>query len=826
MVRLLSVLALVLIGACLFLWFYGVPDPILREVVKRVNHAGIPVDVESITLTLRGWSASNVRYYSRHPDDLEPLFHAQEVLFSRIIKSGTAQSSAWNLGVETRGVRLHPSVEWGLEIPKESGFRTVNTANLSLDFFPDRIELTNGALFWMGAKFHISGTVLKREKDRNKRVLSSEDQSGTPKKKDTVLPIYVSANQFQLMEDRLKTIQLNGGLDITMDFLIDADNYSSSRIDFDLDARDVSFRDVGFSKAKLAGYYTYPKLEINNAVLSRENKSVRLEGGYNLESGEIEGEFKNEITSDRLLLLLPQTVLGFLEKAQFEFKQLPQLSLSFGPAKLDELLNAISGSFFIRGVSYCQLEIESLRGNITREKNRLDLTKLVGTVVGQENRSETVGSSLVGGSATGAVFWDATAQEFGVSASGSMDPSLFLKPLATLRIATNVISRFRFPHQPPQISLELGGNYTDSSTFFINIQGTGKRVGIHDAFVSSMNVSGFYKKGVLRLDPMVAMQGTDFLKGTASLNFKKRIADFDLFGSLSPQLIEDAICPNFNVFGNTLKTPGDTHIKMYGILDWKSMRETDFTAEVKAQRLEIPIAGLDAFSARITGTGPLIAVKETSFSYHDGQGNGEFTIQLDPLTKGMPYEMDIKIKNADFRKLLKAMNPSIDDGISGLLSGAVTINADMKRNFFKTANGHGNISVDKGQLTDLPLFSGFSRLIRKVIPGFNVFSITSLRGTFQLRNGVIHSQDAYFEGDVVSAKGQGSYSNTKGFNALVQAQVLSDNVISKVIRAITDPILKLFELKLEGRLPNPSWKLKKFHVKTNDSASEEESDSN
>ena len=85
--------------------------------------------------------------------------------------------------------------------------------------------------------------------------------------------------------------------------------------------------------------------------------------------------------------------------------------------------------------------------------------------------------------------------------------------------------------------------------------------------------------------------------------------------------------------------------------------------------------------------------------------------------------------------------------------------------------------------------------MRKVVPGFNVFSITSLSGTFELKNGIVSSQDAYFYGDIISAKGSGSYSGQKGFNALVQAQVSSENAVSKLFRVITDPFFKLFEFK-------------------------------
>ena len=76
----------------------------------------------------------------------------------------------------------------------------------------------------------------------------------------------------------------------------------------------------------------------------------------------------------------------------------------------------------------------------------------------------------------------------------------------------------------------------------------------------------------------------------------------------------------------------------------------------------------------------------------------------------------------------------------------------------------------------------------------------------QIGNG----QNAYFEGDLLSAKGQGSYSRYSGFDAYIQAQVFSANPVSRVLRVITDPFFKLLEFKLEGPLSDPSWHLDNF----------------
>ena len=808
LVQLFSLCIVILVCAFVFLRLYGVPEPLLREMIKRANRAGIPVDIEHVALTLKGWHASNVRYYSKHPDDLEAVFHAQEVLFTRRVPVDAGSAHGLHFDIKAMGISLNPSVVLGVDIPDESLSRTVEQADLALDFYPDRIE-SKGAVNWSGARIQVHGTVLK----------STLDEEGPPvrqarkpvKKQRTVLPMYISEQQFQILEDRLKSIQLRKGADIEIGFFVNMNNNAENRLSFDFSAVDTSVRGIDFSLTSVTGNYVYPKVEIEKISLSHEAQSIRLEGSYDLETKELQGELHNGITTKDMLVLLPQFAMDLLVKAEIQFEYLPQLNLQFGPAKPADLLNSLDGSFSIRDVSYCQLVIDSLRGRISRSKNRLELTKLQGTVIGQEERAEELGSCMVGGSATGEVFWDANTEEFGVSAAGSLDPMLVMAPLARVTIATNVIDRFKFEKSPPEISLELGAKYTDWSTFYINIQGRGDQVRIHEGLLSSVNTAGYYKHGVLKLDPIAAMQGADFLKGTASIDFLNSKASFDARGSIHPRTIEDAIYPELNLFGHKINTGGAATIEARGILDWGRMLDTDFTAEVAADQLEIPVANVSSFSANVTGLGPELSVNDASFVFYEGSGNSEFSIQLDPLKSGMPYVMDINIENADFKKYLRFINPKIGAGNTGRLSGTASFQADLAKDFFECAKGRGTVSIEQGQLADLPLFRGFSKLIRKVVPGFNIFSITSLKGTFQLVNGEIHSDDAFFGGDFISAKAHGHYTKKNGFDAVVKAQIMNDNAVSKVIQVITNPIFKLFEIKLEGTLSDPSWKLEKFH---------------
>ena len=145
---------------------------------------------------------------------------------------------------------------------------------------------------------------------------------------------------------------------------------------------------------------------------------------------------------------------------------------------------------------------------------------------------------------------------------------------------------------------------------------------------------------------------------------------------------------------------------------------------------------------------------------------------------------------------------------SGLFAGTVSLQADLKQDFFAFANGKSSLAITEGQLADLPFFDGFNKLIRKLLPSFNVFSFTGFSGDFVLGDGIIKTENAALVGELISAKAHGLYSSKDGFDAYIQVQTFSDRTISQLVRVVTDPILKLFEIKLEGTLSDPVWKFK------------------
>jgi hypothetical protein len=313
---------------------------------------------------------------------------------------------------------------------------------------------------------------------------------------------------------------------------------------------------------------------------------------------------------------------------------------------------------------------------------------------------------------------------------------------------------------------------------------------------------------VLVLDSLAAMQGTNDLTGTATVDLRQSSAYIDIITSIPPLTLQNAIVPQLGVFGTNLNTSGRTSITAKGVIDWDQMQATDFTAEVAAEKIELPMMYLTDFSGTVTGEGPLLALKDSKFTLFEGKGDGDFSIEIDPQTQELPFSVYLNLDQLNVQQIVQLSTTNTDIKVSGKLGGSIRLQGDLKQDFFESVHGDVSLAITDSQLAQLPFLDGFTKTVRKVIPSFNVFFFTGFSADFQLGEGVIKSDNAYLEGDVISAKSRGQYSIKDGFDAIIQIQTFSSRPISKVVRYATDPLLKLVEIKLTGTMKEPSWKLK------------------
>ncbi len=820
-VRILAVLFLLLLLMFVLLRTVGVPDPLLREVLRRVNAAGIPVDADKVTLTIRGWRADNLRYYSSNPDDLAPVLNVGEVYFKGFRRLEDASGAlGWSIRLIAAGAKINPPLGWGVAIPEKSPVRTIERLETSLALMSDQVRFDDGKLVWLGSRFEFNGTFLRAAvaDEPEEALAAAPSESGmavaaVPSERRVVL----SGEQFAALENQLKKLSLPAGAEVDVDFLLDAADFSASRIELSAMAENPALRGVAFSEGSVEASFAWPVLQVQNAQLERDLQAVRLSGEYDFVSGIVGGELFNSVTSTELMLLLPEWIHGRLPGYGVQVTNMPRLEMDFGPAPVNKLADHLSGSFSVRGLTYKGLMFEVLRGQLQVSEPRIELEQLDGLLRGQEERAAQVGSAMRGGPLTGSAFFNRETAVFGFAVKTGFDPHLLKEPLEYSPAAVQNISRFHHKNEPPRLHVECGANLKDWSGFYINIGGTATDVAYEGVVCDSLNCETSYTNRTLRVDPLLCTKNSRYVKGWVEIDYFNSLARFDVASTMDPADVEQMINPALDFFGTHLDAAGGSVLlQAHGRYDWSTMQQTDLTAQLKADRFRMPFIESDQFEAQIRCVGPALSVTNMHFGLCGGSGGGAFSVELDPAKAARPYSLDLQLKNVGFRQYCSQLYPDKKITASGKMNGRIQLAADFSTNFYAAATGGGKVKIKDGQLADLPLFKDFSRLMRKIIPGFDIFSITKLSGTFTIGDGRISSSDAYFGGNLISADGQGSYSPEQGYDAYIQVQILSETVADKVMRFLTYPVSKFLEIRLEGPFENPSWRLKRFPKEISD----------
>lgn len=795
MVWLTGMLVILFLSSIIYLHVVGVPQFLLKIALEKLEASGVCLDVDRVTLTLRGWEAAYVRYYHERMDGSEAVLSAETVYLKRdkFAEAGALKRYA----IEGKGLSLFFPESLCVGIPKESPLYELDSIQLGLGFSPQEIAVKNASLNWMGVNVHLKGSV--RNIDQKK-----------PSKPIDWLPIVISPEQYAEIENWIDVVQYDDSATLDIDFLVDYAASASSYLRAAVSANHVQVREAAFDQVEIAAAYENDTLSLERACFSDGDQSMELVAQYDFTSGGLKGEVENKIQNKALFSLVPAFVMSELEKNGIQFIGVPLFNVKLEPAPSGKgMFSQLSGIVALEGLRVGDLELESIAGEAGWDGAMLRLKGLQTQVVGQETRSEETGSSMRGGTIKGQLLWDSRNHRVEIDGAAECDPNLFHNVLSVSRIAQNVIDDFKFSERPPKGTFEVNFCYDDWDTFELALQISAEELTYLGVPLTSLDSSTIYKDGILDVESVLVKQGITYLKGQAVLDYDKSVVSFDGVSTMAPDAVEDLTFHQLELFGHEIEVGGDADIAARGRIDWGTMRTTDFEAEVEMVGAKTPAMIFDRVKAKVVGKGPVIEIKDAVFSGHGGTGSGNMSVLANPPFDEMPYKLDIKVDSVDLDSWLKFLGlASETEESGGKLYGWLKADADLKRSFLESANGEGRFDIKKGRLADLPLFNGLSKVVRVIFPAFEMLSVTQVNADFTMKEGVIHSENAYFDGDLLSAKGSGDYSVEEGFDMDIQIQLLNDKKLFSIIRLLTDPVLGLLELKLSGTFSDPSWGIK------------------
>jgi hypothetical protein len=144
----------------------------------------------------------------------------------------------------------------------------------------------------------------------------------------------------------------------------------------------------------------------------------------------------------------------------------------------------------------------------------------------------------------------------------------------------------------------------------------------------------------------------------------------------------------------------------------------------------------------------------------------------------------------------------------GFLNGRMQLALDPAAGGMQTLNGSGWVELQEGLLVDLPVIRRFSDLARKMDSGFSLLSQNDFSMTFDIRNGLLNTEDARLDGRLLSLTARGNYSfPEENCDFLVYMKPFRDSSrLTRLARLLSAPVSRLFAFKLTGPLDDPSWR--------------------
>jgi len=336
-----------------------------------------------------------------------------------------------------------------------------------------------------------------------------------------------------------------------------------------------------------------------------------------------------------------------------------------------------------------------------------------------------------------------------------------------------------------------------------------------------METSIAYSNRVLVLNGLHAAQDKKRFDGDIQVDFQHKLADFDVISSFDPPSIAQAIAPQHPTILTNFTFAGPIESKGSGQIDYSGGTNHAFSGTFAGEQISIGKLTSNKFSSRIEGRGDQLIFSNASMKLFSGDVGGSAVFDLQFKDQDAPYSMDIHATQMNLQQMLKTFSTNDSSRTTGLLSGTFRFNANANRGFWESASGAGEVEIEKGQLHDFPLLGGFSRLIRITLPGFSLFSLTTLYSEYELSDGALKSDNLQLGGTFFSARAHGQYSPKNGLNFFVQAEPLRQTREDKewyqlhlwgadVIKQGTAPLFRLLEFKLTGSLNAPNWRLVKL----------------
>jgi hypothetical protein len=315
-------------------------------------------------------------------------------------------------------------------------------------------------------------------------------------------------------------------------------------------------------------------------------------------------------------------------------------------------------------------------------------------------------------------------------------------------------------------------------------------------------------KSEVVLDPLVISRKEGIVSGGITVDTGAGMVRFKAMSSIDPKSLFKMI----GLFGDQemsyFRFDGPVNIIAEGGVDYATMTNTCFNADVSTRGMALYKFKSDECSFKMRMLGLTNEVYDIKASICDGSLKGKASFYIPEQEDArISYDISGSAENIGSRELQNLLMGISDAGNRGKMAADFDVRGELGEGTSKSVKGRGNVHVKEGKVFLLPVFGPLSGYMSKIIPGFDfVLGQTDAKGSFVIGDGKVTSDDIYIGGDVMSLKGNGSYSFSGELDYYAQVTLMKEStLLAKLLRTLTSPISKLFEFRVKGTYDEPEW---------------------
>jgi len=766
----------------------GIPAPLTRKIAQHLQKNGMPVQVDSITLSPhRGWVLHDARIFSTSPDDLKPLLQTDKLYVNIWPKGWKAISRGeWTLRIRCEQADVSLGLPWESALEAAHPFRTVSGLNARLHIRPSGLTIESAQMNWGGCRLQAAG------------------QADFPEEKKPLDSGLFSKFQTRAIQivDLLADQTFSTAPEVILQFNIPSATPESIEVTAAVIANGFRWKGTVYDSIIGAGHLRGSELQLESLrIARRDHGQLEIAGSYNLESGITQLEVDNSLPLEDLLSLLPQRAVAAIALPEVELSGTADFSAVCGPCPPAQLPEQIRLQVHNLPLTFRDITFDPLAAELIRNGSRIEIKQA-------ETRAN--GHLLAG---NGAFNLDSQAWNF--AARGRIPTA----PIGELLggDAQEWIDRIEFTNRLADITVEASRGGGDG-TFQMRSSVSGRDVLCAGVPLDTLDLTMSYSNRTFYLTPIEATRGDRAFSGTIQIDLDRKLAMFDAESSLPPDEIAQIIEPDHPTVLTNFTFNGPLTARASGQIDYSGGTAHAAQGSIRAETVSARGFTADSVQCRIEARGDQLIFSEMVIGIFDGVAEGSAVFDLDFNDSEAPYRLDMDANEMDLAALLRHFGAERTDSITGRLFITLDVSADATEGFWASASGRGAAEIENGKLRDLPVLGGFARLIRTTLPGFSLFSLTSFYSEYEFRDKALRSENLQFGGTLFSARARGKYSPQGGLNFIVRAEPLRQTREDKkwyqfhlwgadALKQGTSPLFDLLEFRLTGSLDKPNWRM-------------------